>query len=597
MMVHTFASLLLLAFASSKAASTAFSFSPQLSSLSPSSSLLSSLLSSSSSSSILSRGRPTSTTTRKPIGTGRCSAVLLVLSAKLNEKDNHENNNHNNKTIPTIFGFPRETVAAPLALLLISQFFLFVGVGAVIPSIPLYGKEIGLSSAANGVVISAPAVTLLLGAKQAGNFADAARKPAMILGMAVIAVSDVGTACASGLATLVMARLGLGLGRCISEAGERGMLADLAGRAPELRGRVLAAQQAVIALGIAVGAPLGGLVVEQYGPRASFLCVSAAAIVALLIYYLFLPETTTTTQASAMMDDDDDLKVTCLASAEAAVKSSSYNPGGAAGAGPSPLLGRDGDWKDLLAMNQWRGLALCQSGASFGFAAKISTIPILAAATLPGGAAGAGALISACGLAGLVGAPIGGWLTDRTSAKSTAIFSGITSAAGLVLVPVALGLSSASLDAVTATVVATTTGSTELPSLFGQILSTNALAFSAVVIAWSIGAAAQGPALTAYAQELAPHGAEATAMALPRAAGDGTYIVAPFLLGLIADSWLDMPGAECAAAGIATLLGVLSFAMLGDDGNDDDDSFDSGRKPRTKVDANVDVEKERTGTR
>jgi MFS family permease len=109
------------------------------------------------------------------------------------------------------------------------------------------------------------------------------------------------------------------------------------------------------------------------------------------------------------------------------------------------------------------------------------------------------------------------------------------------------------------------------------MMSTNALAFSAVVIAWSIGAAAQGPALTAYAQELAPAGAEATAMALPRAAGDGTYIFAPFLLGLVADSLLDMPGAECAAAGTATLLGVLAFALLGSD---------SGK---------VDAEKERTG--
>lgn len=552
MMVYAFAWLFLLAF--SKAA-TAFISSPL-----PSSCLARNYMcrlvvgpacptrstGNHASSSSFSSLEPPYSTTRKPI-TGRS----VALSATPDEQD-HEDDEH------TIFGFPRETVAAPLALLLISQFFLFIGVGAVIPSIPLYGKEIGLSSAMNGVVISAPAVALLLGAKWGGNFADVARKPAMILGMAMIAVSDVGTALANGLVTLIFARLGLGLGRCISEAGERGMLADLAGRAPELRGRALAAQQAVVALGIAIGAPLGGLVVEQYGLRASFLCVSAAAIVALVVY-LFLPET----QASAMMEaqqkneDDDDktgmIEAMFLAPAEAV--ESSYNRGG-------PPSG--GDWEDLLAMNQWRGLALCQSGASFGFAAKISSIPILAAATLPGGAAGAGALISACGLSGLVGAPIGGWLTDRTSAKATAILSGIISAGGLILIPVALGLS---LDA----------GSTEFPSLFGEMMSTNALAFSAVVIAWSIGAAAQGPALTAYAQELAPAGAEATAMALPRAAGDGTYIFAPFLLGLVADSLLDMPGAECAAAGTATLLGVLAFALLGSD---------SGK---------VDAEKERTG--
>ena len=119
--------------------------------------------------------------------------------------------------------------------------------------------------------------------KVSGEFADKARRPAMVGGMAAIALSDVGTALATGLPTLVLARLGLGLGRGYAEAGERGMLADLAGAAPKLRGRALAVQQAAVGLGIALGAPAGGIVVDVYGPRASFLCVSAAALVALCI--------------------------------------------------------------------------------------------------------------------------------------------------------------------------------------------------------------------------------------------------------------------------------------------------------------------------
>jgi len=47
-------------------------------------------------------------------------------------------------------------VLQPFSLLLLSQFILFLGVGAVIPTIPLYGQSIGLSAASNGVVISAP---------------------------------------------------------------------------------------------------------------------------------------------------------------------------------------------------------------------------------------------------------------------------------------------------------------------------------------------------------------------------------------------------------------------------------------------------------
>lgn len=123
---------------------------------------------------------------------------------------------------PLLFGVPKNTVAEPLGLLLFAQFVLFIGVGAVIPVMPLYGKAIGLSGATNGIILGAPALALLIGAQPAGRFADAARKRAMLVGMCIIAVSDLGTAFSTSLYPLVVSRLGLGLGRCISESGERG---------------------------------------------------------------------------------------------------------------------------------------------------------------------------------------------------------------------------------------------------------------------------------------------------------------------------------------------------------------------------------------
>jgi len=426
-----------------------------------------------------------------------------------------------------------ESVKIPLALLFLSQFILFVGVGAVIPAIPLYGQEIGLSQAANGIVISAPAVALLIGAKFAGNYADVARKPAMLYGMAVIAVADIGTAVSVTLPQLMLARFGLGAGRCVAESGERGMLADLAAQVPSLRGRALAAQQAIVALGIAIGAPLGGVVIEEYGPRASFLCVSAGAVAALLIYTL-LPETVevdgTATEKDNVVQNDN----------------SNNN---------KPIRVEEREFTFLLKDKRWRSVALCQSGASFGFAAKIASIPLLATAILPGGAAGTGVLLSAAGLSGLVGAPVGGFLTDQFGARLTAALSGLVSATGLLLIPVVL--SSSILDLSDITVV--------VPLFNGIHMSGEAAAFAFLVVLWSLGATAQGPALTAYAQELAPKGSEATALAFPRAAGDGTYIVAPFLLGAVADSVMTGTGAECALAGSAILVGATILAFTGEE--------------------------------
>ena len=357
---------------------------------------------------------------------------------------------------PATFGVPEE-IAQPLGLLFTLQFLLFIGVGAVIPTIPLYGKAIGLSSAVNGIVIGAPAVALLTLARPAGEFADRARKPAMLGGMALITFADIGTATAGSLAPLVAARLALGAGRCVSESGERGFLADLAGRAPLLRGKLLAGQQVAAALGIAIGAPLGGVVVETYGPRAAFLCVSAAAAVT-FCGYLLLPETTGAVPSEAVERSEEESA---------------------------------GGWLGLLREPNWQGLALCEAATRFGYAAKIASVPVIAAAVLPGGAAGAGALLSAAGLSGLVGAPFGGWLTDRTGAPFTAVSAGVLSGVSLLLVPAALRMGALA----------------GLP---------DGAAFAALVMLWSVGVAAQGPALQAIGQQLAPKGAEATSLALPR---------------------------------------------------------------------------------
>ena len=417
-------------------------------------------------------------------------------------------------------GIPIDRVAKPFGVLLLAQFVLFLGVGAVIPTLPLYGKEIGLSSAANGVVISAPAIMLLLLAKPAGMLADQkGRKPAMMGGMLLIALSDLGTACASTFLPLIVARLGLGAGRVISESGERGMLADLASRAPNLRGRALAAQQACTALGIAIGAPLGGIIVEQYGPRSAFLCVTAAALVSLLIY-TFLPETIT------IKENNEEGKDESLSNSIRKLWTAENNDNT-----------KDDDesnvkWVDLLQDKRWRGLSLCEVGIKFGYAAKLTCIPILATQILPGGAIGAGSLLSAAGLTGLVGSPLGGWMIDRFGAKQTSVFSG--SIAGFALIGI--------------------------PILLSQQHPQTGL--TVCVLIWSLSVAALSPSLIAMGQQIAPLGEEATAMSLPRASGDAVYLVAPFLLGLLADNPSLPMATECAMAGICTLLGIGALFLL-----------------------------------
>jgi len=276
------------------------------------------------------------------------------------------------------------------------------------------------------------------------------------------------------------------------------------------------------------------------------LCVSAAAICA-LITYTFLPETMAIATADAATDaaaNDQGL----LKNVKAVFSSTNNNPNDT----KSVVK-----WTMLLQDNRWKGLALCHCGTSFGFACKIASIPILATEILPGGAIGAGALLSAAGLSGLVGAPLGGWLTDQAGSRVTAITSGVVAALALMAIPIALSPSSAPTyiqdflqapDAITHTNIGD--------------MDRTAVTFGALVVTWSTAVAAQGPAMTAFAQELAPAGSEATSLALPRAAGDGTYIIAPLILGLVADK-ASNTGLECAVAGSAALIGAVALGLLG----------------------------------
>ena len=105
------------------------------------------------------------------------------------------------------FGLPSD-VAGPLRTLLASQFILFLGVGALLPALPLYAQSIGLSSSANGLVISAPALAMLVLNLPFGQAADRfGRKPLMVAGMAVMAAADVGTAVSRSVMMLVPMRV------------------------------------------------------------------------------------------------------------------------------------------------------------------------------------------------------------------------------------------------------------------------------------------------------------------------------------------------------------------------------------------------------
>jgi len=77
------------------------------------------------------------------------------------EWDGDHDENEDGDGEEMMFGLPRKRVFEPLSILLSSQLILFVGVGALLPALPLYAQSIGLNGSANGIVLSAPALAML----------------------------------------------------------------------------------------------------------------------------------------------------------------------------------------------------------------------------------------------------------------------------------------------------------------------------------------------------------------------------------------------------------------------------------------------------
>ncbi|CAK9029807.1 Quinolone resistance protein NorA, partial [Durusdinium trenchii] len=379
-----------------------------------------------------------------------------------------------------------------LSLLLASQFPVFVAVGALIPVLPLYGQEFGLSQSSVGLLVSSPSLAKLLLNLPFGQLADQlGRKALMVGGMALCALADVGTGLAQSLPFLIVARLLLGTGLSSSDAGSSAWVADATEARPETRASFLGVQNAVIACAFVLGPAVGGWLVGEFGLRSIFFVVAFGAATC-ATGYSFLPELRRPT-----------------------------DPSGAKEATSS--------FQELLKAPEQQALAAISVAFYAGTACKISLLPAVARETFDAAPAEVGQLFSALAALAILGTLAGGRLADALGPRIILLCSGTVCAA----------------------------------AYYGAALATEAKAKEAFVgclALWALAAAIKSPALQAFAIAAAPENQRGAALSVPKTVGDLSYLIAPFLLGTLDDTF----GPEAALTCCATtfLLGTLAFAVL-----------------------------------
>jgi DHA1 family multidrug resistance protein-like MFS transporter len=146
---------------------------------------------------------------------------------------------------------------APILPILVAEFIVWLGFGALLPILPLYFTQQGVDLALLGVVIAAWPAARLIGEPIFGWLADrTARIPLMVIGLVASAVFCFLPLAFSGPLAFILLRAGAGLSTALYDPAARGFLTDEtpASRRGEAFGLYGAAQMGGLILGPAIGA-------------------------------------------------------------------------------------------------------------------------------------------------------------------------------------------------------------------------------------------------------------------------------------------------------------------------------------------------------
>jgi MFS family permease len=178
-----------------------------------------------------------------------------------------------------------------IAPLLLAEFIVWVGFGALLPILPLYFTEQGVDLGTLGIVIAAWPIARLVGEPIFGWLADrTARVPLMVIGLIATGVFSVLPLVLTGPLAFVVLRAGAGLATAVYDPAARGYLTDAT--EPSRRGEAFGLYGAAQMGGLLLGPAIGSFGAGRFGGIAFvFVFGGLAAIVAAMAIALRVRET------------------------------------------------------------------------------------------------------------------------------------------------------------------------------------------------------------------------------------------------------------------------------------------------------------------
>ncbi|GIP25776.1 multidrug resistance protein 2 [Paenibacillus sp. J23TS9] len=173
-------------------------------------------------------------------------------------------------------------------LLLLNMFLAMLGTGLVIPILPDLLKEFGAGGQAAGYLVSCFGLTQFLFSPIAGNLSDKyGRKPMIVVGLMLFALSNLLAAFAGDLSLLFVSRLIGGIGSAALVPSIMAYVADIT--TDDQRSKAMSWLGASMSSGFIIGPGVGGLLAE-FGIKGPFYASACIGLLAMGCSLKMLPE-------------------------------------------------------------------------------------------------------------------------------------------------------------------------------------------------------------------------------------------------------------------------------------------------------------------
>lgn len=175
-----------------------------------------------------------------------------------------------------------------LVTLLAAIFVALLGVGIVVPIMPLYAEDLGASSTMLGVMVAGFSISRGILQPIVGGMSDRrGRRRFMVAGLAVYSLAGLLYVIAGSVVDLILIRIFQGVGSAMIVPIAMSYVGDLAPDGEE--GRLMSKFNIALFSGIGAGPIIGGVFLDNLGTASAFYAMSALAGGALLLVQFVLP--------------------------------------------------------------------------------------------------------------------------------------------------------------------------------------------------------------------------------------------------------------------------------------------------------------------